>query len=294
MKKILICGLPHSGKTTLARALMAELPNCVHLNGDDVRTLFDDWDFSPEARIRQAHRMVSLSRIHNNLANAICLFDFVCPTQETRDILDADVTIWVHRDGDNPYADTQAMFEPVTDADIVLTDGSVDEWVQTVIESGLVANPFHPSGLVIGRFQPFHDGHLYLVKTAIDMYGRATVAVRSTHGTSGKDPFDINFVMGEIRARLEQEGIADCVDVVPLPNIADVIYGRDVGYHITQIEAPEQITDISATGIRESPAHIVRTDDGLHLKTGPGTDEAVAHGTYRDMYTYLMEHKNEL
>ena len=54
--KILICGLPGSGKTTLAEPL-AELLGAVWINADQVRTKYDDWDFTPEGRIRQAQRM---------------------------------------------------------------------------------------------------------------------------------------------------------------------------------------------------------------------------------------------
>jgi len=56
MKRILIMGLPGSGKTTLATELQTRL-NSVHFDADKVRALFNDWDFSPEGRIRQSKRM---------------------------------------------------------------------------------------------------------------------------------------------------------------------------------------------------------------------------------------------
>jgi len=58
--KILICGLPGSGKTTLAEPF-AKLINAVWINADAVRTEYDDWDFTPEGRIRQAQRMKYLA-----------------------------------------------------------------------------------------------------------------------------------------------------------------------------------------------------------------------------------------
>ena len=58
--KILIFGLPGSGKTTLAKPF-AKLINGIHINADEVRKKYDDWDFSPEGRIRQAQRMRNLA-----------------------------------------------------------------------------------------------------------------------------------------------------------------------------------------------------------------------------------------
>ena len=60
-KKILIMGLPGSGKTTLAKKLVAML-NAVWLNADEVRKEHNDWDFSPEGRTRQAERMKRLAQ----------------------------------------------------------------------------------------------------------------------------------------------------------------------------------------------------------------------------------------
>ena len=58
--KILICGLPGSGKTTLAKCLSAKL-NADWFNADEVRATYDDWDFSESGRIRQAKRMSTLA-----------------------------------------------------------------------------------------------------------------------------------------------------------------------------------------------------------------------------------------
>ena len=80
--KVLIFGLPGTGKTTLAKPF-AELINGVHLNADDIRKRYDDWDFTSSGRIRQAQRMRHLAD-GIVMADKIAVADFVCPTKEAR------------------------------------------------------------------------------------------------------------------------------------------------------------------------------------------------------------------
>ena len=91
--KILIMGLPGSGKTTLAE-ILAPMYNAVWLNADKVREEANDWDFSDEGRKRQALRMKTLAQeaVDNN-RNVVA--DFVCPTPKTRDEFGADYVIWI-------------------------------------------------------------------------------------------------------------------------------------------------------------------------------------------------------
>lgn len=91
--KILVCGLPGSGKTTLARPL-ARLLGAVHINADEVRTKYDDWDFTPEGRIRQAQRMRHLAD-GIVMADKIAVADFVAPTDKAREEFAPDYVIWM-------------------------------------------------------------------------------------------------------------------------------------------------------------------------------------------------------
>ena len=92
-KKILIMGLPDSGKTTLAK-LLAPMFNAVLLNEDEVRKEANDWDFSEMGRSIQTNRMKRLAdeAIQNN-RNVIA--DFDCSTEHTREDLNADYIIWM-------------------------------------------------------------------------------------------------------------------------------------------------------------------------------------------------------
>lgn len=107
--KILIFGLPGSGKTTLAKPF-AELIGGVWINADEVRTHYNDWDFSHEGRIFQAHRMKFLA---DGVVRAgkVAIADFVCPTNEAREAFDPDFTVWMDTIKEGRFEDTNAIFE---------------------------------------------------------------------------------------------------------------------------------------------------------------------------------------
>lgn len=113
--KILIFGLPGSGKTTLARPF-AEMLGAVHLNADEIRQRYDDWDFSLEGRMRQANRMRHLAD-GIVLAGGNAVADFIAPTAESREAFGADYTVWMDTISRGRYEDTNDMFEPPENVD---------------------------------------------------------------------------------------------------------------------------------------------------------------------------------
>lgn len=107
--KILIFGLPGSGKTWLAERLQKRL-ECAWFNADEVRRMANDWEFSEAARYRQAHRMASIAN-HEKYHDRTVICDFVCPTEVTRAIFDADYTVWMDTIKEGRFEDTNKMFE---------------------------------------------------------------------------------------------------------------------------------------------------------------------------------------
>lgn len=128
--RILIMGLPGSGKTTLAKELQAKL-NAVHLNADEVRAKFDDWDFSIEGRIRQAKRMRELAEVSSAY---YIIADFVAPLQEMRDIFEADYTVWVDTIKAGRFEDTNAAFVPPSKYNVRVTEQDCVKWGEIILK----------------------------------------------------------------------------------------------------------------------------------------------------------------
>ena len=134
--KILIMGLPGSGKTTLASKL-ATILKAKWLNADVVRKTDQHFDYSIAGRIRQAERMKQLADRKVSEGH-IVVADFICPTVETRKIFNADFTIWMDTIEKGDFDDTNEMFEkPIVangdDADIIIKEKNADAWVDTIV-----------------------------------------------------------------------------------------------------------------------------------------------------------------
>ena len=122
--KILVMGLPGSGKTYLAKR-MQPLLNAAWYNADIVREMANDWDFSSEGRIRQSLRMKNLADFEKKHGR-IVICDFVCPTKETKENFDPDITIWMNTIESGRYEDTNKMFEKPKSPDFIVSEWKDD------------------------------------------------------------------------------------------------------------------------------------------------------------------------
>ena len=271
-QRILIMGLPGSGKTTLAGALKKYLDENGEIsyaralsepinsdvvvnwfNADDIRRKYNDWDFSNDGRIRQSIRMFQFS-LEAGGDYVIC--DFVAPLVEMRNNFKADWTIWVDTIKEGRYEDTNKAFVEPAEYDFRVNEQNCEKWAE-FIGDHIIANKRRPtfdwqaeSALLLGRYQPWHDGHRALFDRAIAKSGQVIIQVRDCQGWNGSNPFEFEKVKRFIKRDLDPIYQGQ-YEIMLVPNITEIVYGRSVGYKITQETFDDAVTDISATKIRK-------------------------------------------
>jgi hypothetical protein len=245
---IQIIGQAGTGKTVLATEL-ADRINGIHINADQVRAeLNSDLGFSPEDRIENARRLGALARLLSNQGQTVVV-DFICPTNATRIAFGKpDHLVWVNRIKEGRFEDTNKMWQDPTEFDVQIKEGlTIQEEVNLVIASCSLCDWSKPTTLMLGRYQPWHEGHHALYGEAKNRTAQVVLGVRNTYGTSEKDPFTFSQVKGYIEADPTMTGAM----VVKFPNITNIVYGRDVGYKIEQVKLRDEIESISATQKRK-------------------------------------------
>ena len=116
-----------------------------------------------------------------------------------------------------------------------------------------------PTVQMLGRWQPWHDGHTELFRRALQKTGQVCIMYRDVGGVDAgiagqaDNPFDFEEVKKNIIEGLFKHGFVEGKEfiVIKVPNIIDISYGRGVGYTFTQHDLGKEIHAISATKIRK-------------------------------------------
>ena len=136
----------------------------------------------------------------------------------------------------------------------------------------MVFDQFKPTTQMLGRWQPWHDGHTALFKKALLETGQVCIQIRTVpqdeDASAGRtmlqddNPFTVDDVTQNIRVALDKEGftLGEEYIIMKVPNIVDISYGRGVGYTFTEHDLGEDIHNISATKIRAQ----LRAEGKLH------------------------------
>jgi len=263
-------GLPGAGKTYMAQALKQHLEihsvlfhpsaETVHssqarvewFNADDVRKRFNDWDFSQDGRIRQSHRMRELA---DKSQCDFVIVDFVAPLTEMRHNFKADWIIWMDTIEAGRYEDTNRMFVPPEFYDFRITEQAAEKWAE-FIGNHILENLRRPvfdwkreTVQMLGRWQPWHAGHRALFERAIAKTGQVCIMIRDCQGWNQSNPFSWSTVKNAIRRDLDPLYQGQ-YEIIVVPNITNITYGRDVGYRIEQESFDDATHAISATKIR--------------------------------------------
>ena len=248
-KKILVMGLPGSGKTYFSRILCKEM-NSIHLNADNVRKKFNDWDFSRNGRIRQAKRMRTLCE--NLLKKKIqtVIADFVCPTVQTRKEFKADFVVFLDTIKKGRFKNTNKIFIKPKKADYVIYNKSDFKLHAIKVFNKIFKYKWRnkkPTILMLGRWQPWHLGHRKLFEQAIQKTGQVKIYVKDVNKI-GDNPFSFKQVQAKINKNLSE--FKNRYKINLAPNITEINYGRKVGYKIKKIKLEKKVEIISGTKIR--------------------------------------------
>lgn len=299
---IQLTGLSGAGKTTLSYNVKQQLEKLglkvEVIDGDDYRqTLCKDLGFSKADRIENIRRLGFVGKV---LArnNVVVILSAINPYEEARKELKENIpqnkTVWIdcgletlqerdtkglyeraflpenHPDKLNNLTGVNDPFETPEDADLIIkTDAeSVEEssakLLNFILENIEPRRSNKPKALFIGRWQPYHNGHRWLIEQKLSQKIPVLIAVRDV-APDEKNPLTTEQTIEILKTFYDGED----VEIITISNIESVNFGRAVGYEINEFTPTEDIGNISATEIRKhlgekSDAWKEKVDERIH------------------------------
>lgn len=281
---IQMTGLSGAGKTTVSYNVKRELERrglrTEVIDGDEYRaTLCKDLGFSREDRIENIRRLAFVGQKLSQ-HGVIVILSAINPYDEVRREVKANLpaakTVWLDCDLETlKQRDTKGLyrrallldgdpeklanlsgvndpFEAPTDADLILkTDReteseSTENLLRFILENIAQKRAKTPRALFIGRWQPFHNGHRWLIDQKLKLNLPVLIAVRDVEPDE-QNPLTTDQTVEILRRFYDGKD----VEIIVIPDIESVNFGRKVGYEVNEFTPPEEIGNISATEIRD-------------------------------------------
>lgn len=267
---IQLTGLSCSGKTTIAEQLKTELSvlgyKCEIIDGDYYRqNICSDLGFSKEDRITNIRRLGTIATILEK-HGIIPIIAAINPYEEIRQELGGTVVYLncsleecIRRDvkglykralsGEIPnFTGISDVYEIPKNPDLILNTQTetIEESTNKLLKF-IINKQSRPKALFIGRWQPWHNGHSELINTKLKLGIPILIAVRDILPDE-KNPFTTDQTVNMIKTVYKDNPL---VDVIIIPDIESVNYGRGVGYEINNFVPNKEVAAISATKIRE-------------------------------------------
>ena len=175
-------GLPGSGKTYLAKRF-SKIVGAEWLNADKIRGEYNDWDFSEKGIIRQVERMKNLAHLSRK---KIVIADFVCPLKKQIDIFKPNIIVWMDTIKKSRFRTMNNLFKApkkynlrIKEKDIKLNLLKLKNKLETYKWDNK-----KPTVQMLGRWQPWHEGHRKLFEKSILITGQVNILVRDVHGVN--------------------------------------------------------------------------------------------------------------
>ena len=264
-------GQPGHGKTVLSKLLKEHLEKnhnrkVHHVDGDDLRLLTKNQNYSKEGRYENIKKAQSISHYLQNKGYDVVV-SLVAPYRELREELKSNtkvVEIYVHTTdlrGREQFHTSEYESPLENFIDIDTTNISPEESLKQILNQidlpwsvknhgGLPTdNKDKKRAIFIGRYQPYHYGHIKLIEQKLNQGIPALIMVRDIEPDE-KNPFTTEETVDMIKKYHSSKN--QDVEVIIISDIESVNYGRGVGYEINEFTPPDNIGFISATKIRDS------------------------------------------
>lgn len=238
---IWLTGESGSGKTTIAKAFQKEYP-CIILDGDDMRNSISlGAGFSREDRAAHNYRVARLAEILSH--QMVVVVSVIAPMVNVRKEIDNICNpTWVYVKRTLPEREGY-FYEPPENPSIILDHDELDVKQSLLLLMDQLGIKKYIYSLFIGRWQPLHDGHLTLFDSVRKEGKKILIAIRDTK-VDESNPYTIHERYEMIRKKVPD------AKVIVIPDIEEIVYGRNVGWGIREIRLDSEVESISATKIR--------------------------------------------